>query len=255
MGSWFTRLFSGPSQRTAGRPTSSNGASSLHLAWDAPTSDRLIGVSVTLEVLSRPDIDELVFMAMQVSFTDPGGGGAHLGLQHHPRYPLRSAVNWGGYAEWGGLLSGSDSALPSTPADVNTRNFEWQAGTPYVLEISRQGQRPEGGWAWSGSVTNPSGARTIVRELYSPGSSIRDPVVWIECFAPCDAPSFIVRWSEPTVTTADAVVLPVPSMRVSYQGVAHGGCTNTTSSVDGSSFVQRTNATRSTPQGKRLTIA
>lgn len=254
MTSWFRSLFTGASDRISGRPTSSNGASSLHLWWDVPAPERLIGAAVTLEASSRPDIDDLVFMAMQVSFTHPGGGGAHLGLQHHPGFPGRSAVNWGGYARGGGLLTGSTSVLPSTPNDVNTRDYPWRAGEPYRLEIERGRVLEDGGWAWLGSVTDSGGTRTLVRELFSEGSTARDPIVWIECFAPCDAPSFAVRWSDPTVTTLDEVEVPVRSMRTAYQGAAMGGCSNTTSSVDGSSFVQQTNTMRITPQDVRLTI-
>jgi hypothetical protein len=213
-----------------------------------------MGSSVTLEVQERPDIDDLVFMAMQTSFADPDGGGAHLGLQHHPGFPGRSAVNWGGYAQGGGLLSGSGSELPSTPDDANTRDFRWQPKTRYRLEVVR-GRELEGGeWAWIGSVTDEHGVRTVVRELFSRGSTLRDPLVWVECFAPCDAPSFAVRWSDASVTTTDGDVIPIRSMRTTYQSVAQGGCTNTTSAIDGSAFTQRTAAERSTPQNVRLSL-
>ena len=113
-----------------------------------------------------------MFMAMQVSFADPAGGGAHLGLQHHPRFPDRSAVNWGGYARAGGLLAGSASELRSTPADINTRDFPWKAATPYRLEVRRGRRLADGQWAWIGSVTDADGAKTVVRELFSQGSSM-----------------------------------------------------------------------------------
>ncbi len=254
MTSWFRSIFGGVGQRTSGRPTSSNGASSFHLWWDVPTSERIIGASVTLEVVDRPDIDNLVFMAMQVTFTDPAGGGAHLGLQHHPRFPGRSAVNWGGYAPDGGLLTGSDSGLPSTPSDVNTRDFAWQAGVPYRLEVVRGRQLDDGRWAWLGSVTVDQGLRTVVRELFSGGSAMRDPLMWLECFAPCDAPAFDVRWSDPAVITAESVSVSIRSVRTAYQTVSQGGCSNTTSAIDGSSFVQRTSAARSTPPNTRLSL-
>jgi hypothetical protein len=254
MTSWFRSIFGGMGQRTSGRPTSSNGASSFHLWWDVPTSEPIIGASVTLEVADRPDIDDLVFMAMQVSFDRPAGGGAHLGLQHHPRFPERSAVNWGGYAPGGGLLSGSVSPLPSTPGDLNTRDFPWRAGEQYRLDVVRGRELADDGWAWIGSVTDAGGSRTLVRELFSGGSTIRTPLMWVECFAPCDAPAFTVRWSDPTVTTVDSGQIPIRSVRTAYQTASDGGCTNTTSSVDGSTFTQRTDALRTTPQGARLSV-
>lgn len=254
MTSWFRGIFGGVGQRTSGRPTSSNGASSLHLWWDVQASDRLIGASVTLEVVERPDLDDLVFMAMQVSFAEPAGGGAHLGLQHHPRFPNRSAVNWGGYARGGGLLTGSTSDLVSTPNDVNTRDFDWRAGVAYRLEITRGRELPDGGWSWLGSVTDEVGVRTLVRELFTVGSAIRDPIVWVECFAPCDSAPFSVRWSDAAVTTLDGAEIPIRTMRAAYQSAAQGGCTNTSSFLDGSSFAQRTNTPRSTRRDTRLTL-
>ena len=82
-------------------------------------------VSVTLQIAVRPAVAELYFWALQASFTGPDGisGGAHLGLQWHPSYPGSGAVNWGGYARDGSILEGSDSALPSTLGNVNTRDY------------------------------------------------------------------------------------------------------------------------------------
>src|SRR4051794_29985274 len=65
--------------RVSGLPTSSNGASSLHLMWEVPTSAPLVEVAVTLVVPKAPLTDALYFWALQASFGD--GGGAHLGLQ------------------------------------------------------------------------------------------------------------------------------------------------------------------------------
>lgn len=254
MTSWFRSLFGGLGQRVSGRPTSGNGASSMHLWWDVRASEGLAGAAVTLEVSIRPDIDDLVFMAMQVSFVDPVGGGAHLGLQHHPNFPDRSAVNWGGYSRSGGLLDGSVSELFSTPSDVNTRDFPWTESTPYRLDVRRGRQLPDGRWAWIGSVTDVDGAMVVVRELHSEGSTIRDPVVWMECFAPCDAPSFAVAWTDPAVTTAGGTEIPIRAMRTTYQRHAEGGCTNTSSALVGSSFTQRTNTPRTTPRDARLSL-
>ena len=107
--------------RLTGPPTSSNGASSLHLFWDGPPRP-LTEVSATIEVIEPPTVERLYFWAVQVSFQRSDGsttGGAHVGLQHHPAYPGAGAVNWGGYLRAGGEIDGSVSALPSTLDNVN----------------------------------------------------------------------------------------------------------------------------------------
>lgn len=135
-----------PGERSVGAPTSSNGASSLHLGWVLPEvqSGGFREVSVTLEVLQAPRVDQLYFWALQADFADGAGrgpvrrgGGAHLGLQWHPQHPGSTAVNWGGYGPNGGELSGSNSALPSALHNVNTRDFRWREGVKYRLSIAR----------------------------------------------------------------------------------------------------------------------
>ncbi|MCL1593763.1 MAG: hypothetical protein M3132_05360 [Actinomycetia bacterium] len=257
MRDWVRNLLS-PSvrERVAGSPSSPNGASSFHLWWDVPYGDRLKSATVTLEISRRPDLDRLVFFAMQVAFIKPGGGGAHLGLQHNSRYPARSAVNWGGYDPHGGLLEGSESPLPSAPDDVNTRNYQWSDGVAYTLVIDRGDQRDDGWYRWRGSITDGgSGETTHVRDLYSPGAYLRAPVVWVESFAPCDAPRCEVRWSDASVVTEADVTLPINAMRVDYQPHAAGGCTNTNTILDGHSFVQRTGQLRTTKPGTTLAIS
>jgi len=257
MRDWVRNLLS-PSvrERVAGSPSSSNGASSFHLWWDVPYGDRLKSATITLEIARRPDLDRLVFFAMQVAFIKPGGGGAHLGLQHHPGHPERSAVNWGGYDPQGGLLSGSDSELPSMPDDVNTRDYRWHHGVPYRLSIERGDPMDDGWYRWRGSITDvETGTSTHVRDLYSAGAFLRAPVVWVESFAPCDAPRSEVRWSHASVVTETDDVLAVTAMRVDYQPHAAGGCTNTNSVLDGEVFVQRTGQLRTTKPGTTLAIS
>ncbi len=256
MRDWVRNIISlGVRERVAGSPSSPNGASSFHLWWDVPFGDRLKAASVTLEITRRPDLDRLVYFALQVAFIKPGGGGAHLGLQHHPEFPRRSAVNWGGYDPHGGLLDGSDSLLPSAANDTNTRDFAWVAGVPYQLTIARGGQRGDGWFAWQGSVSDlRSGATTHVRELYSAGAYLRAPVVWVESFCPCDAPRYEASWSNATVVTDNDEVRPITAMRVDYQPHAAGGCTNTNTVVDGDSFVQRTGQLRTTKAGTTLFV-
>jgi len=255
--SWLQNLLGGSKARVSGEPPSGNGASSFHLWWELGRGRPLQEVSAILEIVEPPRVDRLYFWAMQVSFADPDGGGAHIGIQHHPRYPASGAVNWGGYAPQpeGGLLQGSPSPLPSAPNDPNTRDFAWSAHRPYRLSIGRSPEPgPEGFVAWRGSVEDlTTGEVTVVRDLYSRGTYLRGPVVWTECFARCDHPTTAVRWSglqvvddvdEPSVVTA---------VSVNYQTHANGGCDNTNSSVDGDGWLQRANTSRTNPTGTRLT--
>src|SRR5204863_5273079 len=132
--------------RTRGFPPSGNGASSFHLGWRLPQgAGHLVSASVTLEVLTPPVVDDLYFWALQVTF--PGAGAAHLGLQWNHRHPAFGAVNWRGYAADGSLLAGTESPLPSTPADPNTPDYAWEPGPPSRLRVHRTDQR-----ACSGAV-------------------------------------------------------------------------------------------------------
>lgn len=256
MNNWMKQFWSRESPlRETGLPESGNGASSFHLWWDLPVGDRYTAASVTVEVTKRPDVERLVFFALQVAFIKPGGGGAHLGLQHNPRFPGRGAANWGGYDPYGGLLEGSESPLPSTRNDLNTRDFDWLEGVAYRLSVTRGEEREDGWWAWEGTITDlRSGEETLIRQLWSAGEFLRAPVAWTENFAPCDAPSFQVRWSNAVVVTEGGEIRPVTTMRTDYQAYAAGGCTNTDTVVEGSSFVQTTSVERTTRPGTALTI-
>ena len=93
----FFRRFLQSTTRVTGPPTSSNGASSMHLFWEVPP-EPLAEVSVDVEVLTPPAVEKLYFWALQVNFVSATGGdrgGAHTGLQYHPAYPDGGAVNWG----------------------------------------------------------------------------------------------------------------------------------------------------------------
>lgn len=258
--SWFDRLLAAlfPSERVTGDPPSGNGASSFHLWWDVPPTERLVQASVVLEVIEPPEVNRLYFWALQVSFANPEGGGAHLGLQYHPRFPGNTAANWGGYApvSQGGLLDGSPSPLPSTPNDPNTRDFPWRPNRPYRLSISRVLDAAiDDRTAWRGEITDvESGERTVVRDLYSPGRYLRGPVMWTEAFARCDHPSVAVRWSEPEVMDEDGRVVSIARVAVNYQSHQAGGCANTDATTDGVGWVQRTNTPRTTPNGAMLTL-
>lgn len=213
-------------------------ASSFHLTWGG-LPPALREVSVDLEVLVPPTGDQLYFWALQVTFDD--GSGAHTGLQWNPRHPGRRAVNWGGYARDGGLLTGTDSPLPSAPSDPNTRDLWWEVGRPYRLRV----WSPETG-RWRASV-----AGVVVRDLHAPGATLRSPMVWSEVFAPCEAPLVAVRWS--SFEAADRRGRPVgpDRMLVNYQ---RDGCANTCSVADAGAVLQVTNAERTTAQGAVLDL-
>ena len=222
--------------RTTGSPTSSNGASSMHLLWSEATP-ATTEVSTVLEVTQEPTVDSLYFWALQVDFAQGATkvGSAHLGLQWDPSRSGRTAVNFGGYGladgEKRSELSGT-SMLSSSNGDANTLDYDWQPGRRYRLRIVADGA----GW-WRGEITDlTTGAVTVVRRLHAGGTALVKPMVWSEVFARCDAPSTEVRWSELT---------PAPkSLLVTYQTYEDGGCTNTTAAATPGGFGQRTSTER-----------
>lgn len=240
--------------RTTGRPTSSNGASSFHLTWMMPPSEPLVEVSAVLEVVVPPAVDSLYFWALQVNFHDGGAdrGGAHTGLQWINTHADNTAVNWGGYAPGGGELRGTDSALPSTPHNENTRDYAWQPGRPYRLRVSASPGLPG---HWQGEVTDlVTHATTVVRHLEAGGDRLVAPMVWSEVFARCDDPSVSVRWSGLEGLTATGERVTPRGLSVNYQTRADGGCDNTTVRVDDRGVVQTTNAERTVATGAVVPI-
>lgn len=237
--------------RTTGLPTSSNGASSMHLHWrGVPRGVR--AVEVDLELTVAPATPHLRFWALQASFVDGASshGAGHLGLQWIGGYPGHTAVNWGGYRNGGGELSGSESALPSARSNANTRNYKWEPGSVYGLRID------EGSIGWRGSIIDRrTGQTTVVRELACPGSELEHIVMWSEIFAPCDAAPLTVAWSNASAITNSGSV-PITSFSVSYQSVANGGCSNTNVSVasDGR-VIQTSNTHRTNPTGSVIVMA
>jgi hypothetical protein len=242
---------------TAGPPRSANGASSFHLAWEAPTG-AWIGAEAVLRVTQPPGVSALYFWALQVSFEDRGraAGGAHFGLQWYPPHPGSTAVNWGGYGPDGRELTGSTSPLPSATGNPNTRDFAWRPQAAYLLSITRGHKAPDDpGWSWRATITDiASGSRTDVRELMTGGSTLSAPMVWSEVFAACDAPTATVQWSQFALIGPEGDRTPIRAARVNYQAVADGGCARTNSSVFGETFEQRTSTERRTPQGARLSL-
>lgn len=227
-------------RRVSGPPTSSNGASSMHLHWDA----RAEVVEATLEVVTAPQVDRLYFWALQASFTGPGGrheGAGHLGLQWYGAHPGSTAVNWGGYAATGAELAGSVSALPSATGNANTRDYVWVPGRRYRLRIASGGPG-----RWRGEVSDlTTGTTTHVRDLHCDGGHLEAPCVWSEVFADCDHPSVVVRWSD---------LGPQPArLHVTYQAHADGGCDNTTIRPDDhGGLLQVTNTDRVVRHGALL---
>ena len=235
-----------PKVRITGRPPSGNGASSFHLHWQMPPSAPLVGVQATFEVIEPPAVSDLYFWAIQASFGDGRRthGGAHLGLQWNRRHPGNTAANWGGYHHSGRILDGSESALPSTPHDPNTRDYPWQPRVPYRFRITHVAD------GWRGEIADFSTGRSVVvRDLYAPGTELVEPMVWSEVFAQCDDPRVLVRWSGFGALTVDGDVVQPRAARINYQAYDAGGCSNTNVLFDGDGIIQATNAERTVPQG------
>ena len=241
------RSVSGPA-RERGLPPSSNGASSFHVWWDVPDVP-LASVSVILEVLEPPEASRLAFFAIQASFWSPARheGGAHTGIQWNPRHPRNLAVNWGGYDRGGAILPGTESSLPSTPLDPNTRDFAWKPGARYRLTIGPRAPGVERPSRWPARIEGlDTGEDVVVRYLLCDGDHLRSPVVWSELFTRCDDPPIEVRWSEPSALSLAGEPVPVDRGRVTYQAYDAGGCTNTTVESDRVGIVQRSGCERRT---------
>lgn len=241
-----------PPERRAGPPPSPNGASSCHFWWE--TAQPLASASVTVRASVPPDMNRLAFFALQASFwsADRRRGGAHVGLQWHPSYPDRRAVNWGGYDREGRVLPGSESEAPSALGDPNTRDYPWEPESGYRLTIGPRIVRNDR-VAWPARVRDlATGRETVIRELFCPGDQLRDPVVWAELFCDCDQPGVAVRWSDPRATDGDGRPVPVTGGRVTYQSYEDGGCSNTDVSVRDGTVTLRSNHPRRAPHGARL---
>ena len=241
-------------ERTQGLPTSSNGASSLHARWLHEPAD-VVAVEVDLTIDETPGSDHLRFFALQASFAERGRahGAGHLGLQWISWHPGNTAANWGGYHHAGsgqsGELPGTSSALPSAVGNANTRDYEWSAGTPYRLRIAR------GDDGWAGSVTDlGTDTTTVIRELVCRGDRLTSVVMWSEIFAPCEGPGVTVRWGRPRWQVATGEFVPVGQVQLSYQRVEDGGCSNSSTTLEGDAVVQRTAVPRKHPHGTVLRI-
>ncbi|MEO6123749.1 MAG: hypothetical protein ABIR32_08555 [Ilumatobacteraceae bacterium] len=266
MASWFRSLWSGgtrPSDPsgTNTRPAPAKrpaGPTSAHLWFGDVPPGPWRSVSATLEVLTEPTSEHLYFWALQASFTDRSNttfGAAHTGLQWNPRHPGNRAVNWGGYraaADVRSVLDGSRSLLPGIAGDENTRNYPWRAGTGYRFTIDRS----ELGWR-SRVTDTTTGEPTMIRDLFAPGDQLAGFVVWMEIFAPCDAPPTVARWSDLELTDADrGAHHRIGSVRTSFPD-APGNCTNNDSRRDPDrpdGWLQLTNDRRTTNTATAITI-
>lgn len=256
MRDWVRNLLSPRvGERVSGTPPSTSGSSSFFLWWDLPYGERLTEVSVTLEVVLRPEVDRLVTFALQAAFLKPEGGSCHLGLQHNPLSPQRGAVNWDGYTAKGAPLDSDVPSLPAATGELATRDYAWDSGVPYRLTIERGDEQPDGRYPWIGSVTNlESGSREEIRKLLTRSAHMRGPVMYIESFGPCDGPRVEARWSNATAVSVDGGVRSVRSMRVDYQPHAAGGCTNTNSGAEDKFFVQRAGQMRTVKSGSTIRL-
>ncbi|MDQ2729645.1 MAG: hypothetical protein M3Y91_17680 [Actinomycetota bacterium] len=222
--------------RLSGSPPSPNGASSFHLWWQLPSAGVVTEVSAVVEIVTAPAVDSLYFWALQVGFAQEGRsvGAGHTGLQWHPG-ARGGAVNWGGYEEAGGELSGTRSVLPEVDSP-NTVVWPWQPGRPYRFTVSRGTPG-----SWRSEVTDlVDGRQVTLRELAIGASELTSPAVWTETFARCDDPPVSARWSQLRARRADGSTLSPSSLVSTYQSVADGGCSNTESRADGAAVVQTT---------------
>ena len=231
------------------------GPTSAHLWFDGTPPGPWRSVSATLEIVTEPAAPYLYFWALQASFTDPGGtnlGAAHTGLQWNPRHPGGRAVNWGGYARTAdvtSVLDGTRSTLPGIAGDENTRTFPWTADVGYRFTIAMG----ESGWRSTVADTSTGGA-TVIRELFAGGDRLNGFVVWMEIFAPCDAPPTMVKWSDLVVADEErGASYQVRSLRTSFPDVP-GACTNNDSRADNSGWLQLTNDRRTNATATTLTI-
>jgi hypothetical protein len=155
------------------------------------------------------------------------------------------AVNWGGYRGTGGELDGSRSPLPSRDGNPNTRLYDWELDRPHMLRVFPS---PEGR-GWRATVDG-----VVIRDLYGPGDTLVDPIVWSEVFADCDDPPVVVRWSDLQAVTVSGVEVGAATVTVTYQAYADGGCDNTTIDVDDVGICQRTATPRTLAHGSLLRV-
>jgi hypothetical protein len=174
-----------------------------------------------------------------------------MGLQWHPSYPGSGAINWGGYDKSGSILEGTESSLPSTLGNANTRDYPWVPGQSYRLRIRTDSP----GW-WAGEVTDQtSKVTTHIRKLRSEGEGLTLAMVWSEVFARCDATSVAAIWSDPAGTTLEGQPWRPEAYSITYQREVDGGCSNTDVRSLPNGVGQFTAVTRTTPAGATIALS
>jgi hypothetical protein len=122
--------------------------------------------------------------------------------------------------------------------------YPWQPGRPYRFRVRREDH------AWRADVLDLATAEeTVIRDLHAPGPYLVEPLVWSEVFAPCDAPSVTVRWSDLMGVTASGSHVRPHSVALSFQRPEAGGCPNTTVEADEGGLLQITNVPRRVRDG------
>lgn len=222
-------------------------ASSFHASWDTLTQFAH-EVHVDLTVMNEPTVNDLYFWALQCSFYDASDnfiGGGHTGLQWNEDHPNNNAVNWGGYDDMSVELSGTTSSFPSTPGNVNTRDYDWDEGATYSFRI----------WISAEGEISASVNGDLIRTLYCPGAvKLGGFTMWSEVFAQCSDPSAAVKWTNMRILDESDVEQLEEQFSVNYQAEVDDGCLNTNTYEYNRSIRQQTNTTRITPQDAVLVL-
>lgn len=234
-------------QRLTSRPAPVREGAAFHLWWlGLDPKVAVVEARATLEVRVLPQVERTYFWALQASFAERSGrtfGGAHTGLQWYARHPRSRAINWGGYASppAGGVLAGTEPALPGFADDPNTRTYAWEPGRRYTFRIDR------GVTGWRSSVSEEGGPWLALRELHAGGDRLTGFVVWSEVFARCDAPTTEVRWSDLVSVGADGLERRPDAVRCTFPNGRN--CDNTDSVADDDGILQRTSVPRTAHDG------
>jgi hypothetical protein len=145
------------------------------------------------------------------------------------------------------VLSGSESVLPSTPQDRNTRDYPWQPGRKYRLRIHPSPER-----GWRGEINDlETGIATVIRDLHVGGDVLSRFMVWSELFCECSDPRAVVAWSDPMAIGLDRYPIAPMAYRVNYKAE---GCPNTNVFSEDGRVYQATGSERVTAQGSLVPV-
>jgi len=192
-----------------------------------------------------------------------GVGGAHIGLSYGRG--AERGLSWTGYDERK-LAAGKDwvdarldatlsreLAVADPEDEFRHYRYPWREGEGFRIAVAPTPGR--NGW-WRGTVTDlSSGEKTVVCDLNAGGDSLGRVMVWSEVFAPCDARSASVIWSDLRGARLDGSIYRPKIVRVNYQPYDAGGCGNTNVEVrPNGAFRQVTNAVRVISQDTELAL-